>query len=107
MLFRSASLRENESGKKLAEAIVEVNSLLAKFNSGNGTVGKLVSDEQLYARLADASQNLSALLADLKENPKRYINVTVFGKKSYDEKMADKAAKQADKEKKKAEKTKK
>ena len=103
----SASLRENESGKKLAEAITEVNSLLAKFNSGNGTVGKLVSDEQLYARLAEASQNLSALLADLKENPKRYINVTVFGKKSYDEKMADKAAKQADKEKRKAEKAKK
>ena len=103
----SASLRENESGKKLAEAITEVNSLLAKFNSGNGTVGKLVSDEQLYIRLAEASQNLSALLADLKENPKRYINVTVFGKKSYDEKMADKAAKQADKEKRKAEKAKK
>lgn len=103
----SASLRENESGKKLAEAIAEVNSLLAKFNSGNGTVGKLVSDEQLYVRLAEASQNLSALLADLKENPKRYINVTVFGKKSYDEKMADKAAKQADKEKRKAEKAKK
>ena len=103
----SASLRENESGKKLAEAIAEVNTLLAKFNSGNGTVGKLVSDEQLYARLAEASQNLSALLADLKENPKRYINVTVFGKKSYDEKMADKAAKQADKEKRKAEKAKK
>ena len=101
----TASLRENESGKKLAEAIAEVNTLLAKFNSGNGTVGKLVSDEQLYARLAEASQNLSALLADLKENPKRYINVTVFGKKSYDEKMADKAAKQADKEKKKAAKS--
>ena len=101
----TASLRENESGKKLAEAIAEVNTLLAKFNSGNGTVGKLVSDEQLYARLAEASQNLSALLADLKENPKRYINVTVFGKKSYDEKMADKAAKQADKEKRKAAKS--
>jgi hypothetical protein len=40
----------------------------------------------------------------LKENPKRYINVTVFGGKSYDEKQADKAAKAADKAKKKAKK---
>jgi phospholipid/cholesterol/gamma-HCH transport system substrate-binding protein len=100
----TASLRENESGKKLAEAVLQVNTLLAKFNSGEGTVGKLVSDEKLYKDLAQASQNLSALLADLKENPSRYINVTVFGRKSYEEKQADKAAKAADKAKKKAKK---
>jgi phospholipid/cholesterol/gamma-HCH transport system substrate-binding protein len=100
----TASLRENESGKKLAEAVLQVNTLLAKFNSGEGTVGKLVSDEKLYKDLAQASQNLSALLADLKENPSRYINVTVFGRKSYEEKQADKAAKAADKAKKRAKK---
>ena len=100
----TTSLRENESGKKLAEAVAQVNTLLAKFNSGDGTVGKLVSDEKLYAQLTEASQNLSLLLADLKENPKRYINVTVFGKKTYEEKMADKAAKQAVKDAKKAKK---
>ena len=47
---------------------------------------------------------MSLLLADLKENPKRYINVTVSGKKTYEEKQADKAAKAADKAKKKAKK---
>ena len=77
---------------------------MAKINSGSGSVGNLISDEKLYKELAQASQNLSLLLADLKENPKRYINVTVFGKKSYDEKQADKAAKQAAKEAKKAKK---
>ncbi|MBR2326964.1 MAG: MCE family protein [Alistipes sp.] len=100
----TASLRENESGKRLAEAVTQVNTLLAKFNGGDGTVGKLVSDEKLYKELAQASQNLSLLLADLKENPSRYINVTVFKKRSYEEKMADKAAKAADKAKKKAKK---
>lgn len=94
------ALNEEQSGKKLAQAITEVNTLLAKINSGSGTVGNLVSDEKLYKELAQASQNLSALLADLKENPKRYINVTVFGKKSYKEKQADKAARQAAKAKK-------
>ena len=96
------ALNEQKSGEKLAAAINEVNALLAKVNSGNGSIGNLVSDDKLYKELAQASQNLSLLLADLKENPKRYINVTVFGKKSYDEKQADKAAKQADKEAKKA-----
>ena len=98
------ALNEQESGKKLAEAINEVNTLLAKVNSGSGSIGNLVSDEKLYKELAQASQNLSLLLADLKENPKRDINVTVFGKKSYEEKQADKAAKAADKAKKQAEK---
>ena len=98
------ALNEQQSGAKLAQAIAEVNTLLAKINSGNGSIGNLVSDEKLYKELAQASQNLSVLLADLKENPKRYINVTVFGKKTYEEKQADKAAKAADKAKKKAKK---
>ena len=98
------ALNEQHSGEKLAAAINEVNTLLAKINSGSGSVGNLISDEKLYKELAQASQNLSLLLADLKDNPKRYINVTVFGKKSYDEKQADKAAKQAAKEAKKAKK---
>ena len=98
------ALNEQQSGEKLAQAINEVNALLAKINSGSGSIGNLVSDEKLYKELAQASQNLSLLLADLKENPKRYINVTVFGKKTYEEKQADKAAKAADKAKKKANK---
>ena len=98
------ALNEQQSGEKLAQAINEVNALLAKVNNGSGSIGNLVSDEKLYKELAQASQNLSLLLADLKENPKRYINVTVFGGKSYDEKQADKAAKAADKAKKKAKK---
>ena len=89
------ALNEQQSGEKLAQAIAEVNTLLAKINSGSGSIGNLVSDEKLYKELAQASQNLSVLLADLKENPKRYINVTVFGKKTYEEKQADKAARKA------------
>ena len=98
------SLSEQNLGEKLNNAIAEVNTLLTKVNSGSGTIGNLLSDAKLYKELAQASQNLSALLADLKENPKRYINVTVFGGKSYDEKQAEKAAKKAAKEAKKNEK---
>ena len=98
------ALNEQNAGEKLAAAINEVNTLLAKVNSGNGSIGNLVTDEKLYKELAQASQNLSLLLADLKENPKRYINVTIFGKKTYEEKQADKAAKEAAKKAKKADK---
>ena len=100
------SLSQQNLGEKLNSIIAQVSGVLAQINEGKGTLGNLVNNEKLYKELAQASQNLSLLLADLKENPKRYINVTVFGSKSYDEKQADKAARQADREKKKAEKAK-
>ena len=42
---------------------------------------KLAKDEELYNNLNKTSQNLNSLILDLKENPKRYINISVFGKK--------------------------
>ena len=98
------SLSEQNLGEKINKTIAEVSAILTKVNSGEGSLGNLVSDTKLYKELAQASQNLSLLLADIKENPKRYINVTVFGGKSYEEKQADKAAKKADREKKQNEK---
>ena len=95
------SFSEQNLAQKLNDAVTQVSTLLNQINNGKGSLGNLVADEKLYKELAQASQNLSVLLADLKENPKRYINVTVFGGKSYDEKQAEKAAKAA----KKAEKT--
>ena len=95
------SFSEQDLGQKLNDAVTQVSTLLNKINEGKGSLGNLVADEKLYKELAQASQNLSVLLADLKENPKRYINVTVFGSKSYDEKQAEKAAKAAKKAEKK------
>jgi phospholipid/cholesterol/gamma-HCH transport system substrate-binding protein len=41
----------------------------------------LAKDEALYNNLSDTSNNLNILIKDIKENPKRYINISVFGKK--------------------------
>ena len=98
------SFSEQNIAQKLNDAVTQVSTLLNQINNGKGSLGNLVADEKLYKELAQASQNLSVLLADLKENPKRYINVTVFGTKSYDEKQADKAARKAAREAKKGNK---
>lgn len=84
-------------------AIGNLNAMLAKVNSGEGTLGKIVSDEELYTTLSSTVDNLNLLLTDIKENPKRYINIRVFGK-SYEEKQAEKQAKEADRQAKKAKK---
>lgn len=78
----TASLDEQQMGTKLSQSIEQLNTLLAKFNESEGTVGSLLNDKALYANLAEASNNLSLLLEDLKQNPKRYVHFSLFGGKA-------------------------
>ena len=78
----TASLDEQQTGAKLAQSVEQLNALLAKFNESDGTVGSLLNDKVLYANLAEASNNLSLLLEDLKEHPKRYVHFSLFGGKA-------------------------
>ena len=64
-------------------AVAQLNSVLESVNNENGSVGKMLRDDELYNNLTQASDNLSVLLEDLKANPKRYINVSVFGSDPY------------------------
>lgn len=59
---------------------------MRKIDEGEGSLGLLVNDPDLYNNLEDASRQLDLLLLDVKYNPKRYVNFSVFGKdKAYDE----------------------
>jgi len=64
------------------QTISELQQVIDKINKGEGDLGKLVNDEQLYKNLAASTDNLNKLLVDIKENPGRYIHVSVFGKKN-------------------------
>ena len=59
----------------------KLNGILAKIEQGEGSLGKLHKDDALYNNLAAASRELDLLLQDFRLNPKRYVNVSVFGKK--------------------------
>jgi len=56
----------------------QMRALLAKAETGNGTVGKLLSDSLMYTDMRHLLERADSLLADIKANPKRYINVRVF-----------------------------
>ena len=62
-------------------AIEKTNAILTKVNDGNGTLGMLVNDQALYNNLTTAASNLDKLMVDLKENPTKYINISIFGRK--------------------------
>ncbi len=67
---------------RLRDAASQTAFLLENLNKGEGSAGKLMTDDSLYINLSATLDNLQALLADLKANPKKYINVSVFGGKS-------------------------
>lgn len=62
------------------KTLAETHQILEKINQGEGTLGMLVNNDSLYQNLSSLSQELDLLLKDLQENPKKYINVSVFGK---------------------------
>jgi len=70
--------------KNLESTIASLDAMLAKIEQGNGTMGKLMTDDELYTNLSNSTRELDLLLQDFRLNPKRYVNVSVFGKKQID-----------------------
>lgn len=68
--------------KQLENTIANFNTVLDKVNNGDGSLGKLMTDDQLYENLTRATDQAADLLQDMKLNPKRYVHFSVFGKKA-------------------------
>lgn len=66
------------------ETLLNLNEISNKLNEGDGSLGKLLNDDQLYENIESASKELEELLRDLKLNPKRYVHFSVFGRKNKD-----------------------
>lgn len=54
---------------------------LHQINNGNGTASKILNDPEIYKQLQNTIKSINTLVDDVKVHPKRYINVSVFGKK--------------------------
>lgn len=97
----SSQLSDEQVARKIAEAVGNLNGVLARIEHGDGTLGRLMNDPSLYRSLDQASENLAALLADVKEYPGRYVHFSLFGRDP--EKMKEKADRRAAKAAEKAE----
>jgi phospholipid/cholesterol/gamma-HCH transport system substrate-binding protein len=81
----SDSLNKADLGltvRNLNATLSKVDGLMKGLESGKGTMGKLMKDEALYVNLEKTSKELELLLQDVRLNPTRYVNVSVFGKKN-------------------------
>jgi len=57
----------------LRSTVVGLDTMLIRMNRGEGTLGRLVTDQQLYDDMAQLLANLTALIADLQKNQERII----------------------------------
>jgi len=65
----------------LKNTIDNLNGLVEKVASKDGSLGLLMNDKTLYNNLTNTIRSANILVDDLKMHPKRYVNVSVFGKK--------------------------
>jgi len=81
--FQKADLAGNlnQTMSKLNTALAKFDVLMTNMNNGKGSIGKLLKDEGLYNNLENASKELEELLREVKLHPKRFVHLSVFGKK--------------------------
>jgi phospholipid/cholesterol/gamma-HCH transport system substrate-binding protein len=67
--------------KTIQTTLIALNTTINQLNNGNGTASKLLNDPAMYTQLQSTIKSVNTLVDDIKVHPKRYISVSVFGKK--------------------------
>ncbi len=68
----------NNSIRYLNGVLIQVDSIVRKINRGKGSLGGMVNDAELYYNLTAVSDNLDKLLTEFRQNPKRFVNLSIF-----------------------------
>jgi phospholipid/cholesterol/gamma-HCH transport system substrate-binding protein len=63
---------------RLDRVMDALDTVLGRMARGEGTLGRLSTDERLYESMTAAAVSLDSLLVDLKANPKRYVTIEIF-----------------------------
>jgi phospholipid/cholesterol/gamma-HCH transport system substrate-binding protein len=76
--FQAASANITRLTTELGSTTTQLNALLGKLDRGEGTAGKLLADTLLYRDLRNVVGRVDSLVADIKKNPRKYINLEIF-----------------------------
>jgi phospholipid/cholesterol/gamma-HCH transport system substrate-binding protein len=60
------------------ESLTSLSKVMRSIEKGEGNAGLLLKDDKLYKNLESSTKKLDALIEDIKQNPKRYLKVSVF-----------------------------
>lgn len=88
ILAKADTFTDSLQGLQLKQTLGSVNKtvdnlqkILGAINKGQGSIGKLTTNDSLYRNVNATTASLDKLLTDFRENPKRYVHFSLFGKK--------------------------
>jgi phospholipid/cholesterol/gamma-HCH transport system substrate-binding protein len=84
-----ASTRTRQMLADLAETSAKLKGITTGLENGEGSLGALLKNDTLYTNLQDASKELDLLLEDLRQNPDRYVHLSLWGRKDKLPKLTD------------------
>ncbi|MBC7568733.1 MAG: MCE family protein [Spirosoma sp.] len=89
ILAKTDNLIDSLQGLQLKQTLASVNrtvgnlqGILANIEKGEGSIGKLNTDASFYRNVNATTMSLERLLRDFRENPKRYVHFSLFGRKN-------------------------
>ena len=62
---------------RLNELTGRIDHLLTRLNEGQGTAGQLLNNRELYENMNKTVADIRALIADVRKDPKKFLNVKV------------------------------
>ena len=74
----TAMVRLSRTSEALEATAASLNTILARMERGEGTLGRLSTSDSLYVSMNSAAESLRLLLEDIRERPGRYIKLEVF-----------------------------
>lgn len=74
----SAMSTLTQTGESLDRAASSLRTILERMERGEGTLGRLSTDDALYGNVNRAAESLALLLEDVRANPKKYVSISVF-----------------------------
>jgi phospholipid/cholesterol/gamma-HCH transport system substrate-binding protein len=79
----SVALADSTSGVRVTleradSALTRLDRIAARMESGEGSFGRLVADSTFAVRAEEVLQQIDLLLQDLRENPRRYVRLSIF-----------------------------
>jgi len=88
----SSSLKEaklDDTFEDLGSAVGNLSQILDRMEEGEGSLGKLITKDDLHLSLEQTNVQIQLLLEDMRLNPRRYVHFSLFGKKQVKYKPSD------------------
>jgi len=79
ILTNFSSLSDSLAKADIGTALQNLSDLTTKINNGEGSIGLLLKDDEIYVNFEKSTRELASLLEDIKKHPSRYVNFSIIG----------------------------